>query len=163
VTERSIPGRRGAQHHARPARSSSPKKGDDRDPRRSSLRAIPRSIRCAIAARESGRRAAQLPSNEGALDREKLRRVTAAGWKRSRRVSPNRPTCTAKGTSRYRRGNRDRGVRGRSSRAWVGPTSPHSARGDPPKRSSRVVKRAGLRLGWAASRSRTRPTNSRGR
>jgi len=35
-------------------------------------------------------RAAHLPSNEGALDREKLRRVTAAGWKRSRRASPNR-------------------------------------------------------------------------
>jgi len=37
-------------------------------------------------------------------------------------------TCTAKGTRRYRREDRDRGVRSRSSRAWVGPTSPHSAK-----------------------------------
>jgi len=61
-----------------------------RDPRRSSRRANPRGTGCAISTRESGRRAAHPPSNEGALDREKLRRVTAAGWKRSRRVSPNR-------------------------------------------------------------------------
>jgi len=127
VGDREIDSRQaGCATPRRPARASP--KGSARDPRRSSRRANPRGTGCAIAARESGRRAAHLPSNEGALDREKLRRVTAAEWKRSRRVSPNRPTCTAKGTSRYRRGNRDRSVRGRSSRAWVGPTSPHSAK-----------------------------------
>jgi len=54
-------------------------------------RSLEPGVGCAIAGREAGGRAAHLVSKEGVLDREKLRRVTAAGWKRSRRCSPNRP------------------------------------------------------------------------
>jgi hypothetical protein len=61
------------------AGSANALKSGGRDPRRSSRRAIPRATGRAIAARESGRRAAHPLSNEGAPDREKLRRVTAAG------------------------------------------------------------------------------------
>jgi len=99
-----------------------------RDPRRSSRRASPRGSRCAIPARESGRRATHLLSNEGALDREKLRRVTAAGWKRSWRASPNRLNVHRERHAPVSSGDRDRGVRGRSSRAWASPTSSHSAK-----------------------------------
>jgi hypothetical protein len=81
---------RGAQHLAgRPGANSgsaAPKAPRCLEPR----------IGCAIAGREAGRRAAHLLSREGVLDREKLRRVTAARWKRSWRCSPNRPVRTAK-------------------------------------------------------------------
>jgi len=64
--------------------------------------ATPRGTGCVIPTRESGRRAAHPPSNEGALDREKLRRLTTARWNRSRRIAPNRLTVHAKRTRWYR-------------------------------------------------------------
>jgi hypothetical protein len=103
------------------------RKADSRSEEKLS-QATPRGTGCAIPTRESGRRAAHPPSNEGALDREKLRRLTTARWNRSRRISPNRLTVHRETHALVSREGRDRGVRGRSPRAWVGPTSPHSAK-----------------------------------
>lgn len=85
---------------------------------------------CAIAAREGGARAAHLLSMEGALGREKPRRVTTVGWKRSWRASPNREKSAHREKARtgieqgLRQGRQryDRRARG------FGRTPPHVAR-----------------------------------
>ena len=105
------------------------RKGELGNPRRSSRRASPRGTGCAIVARKGGGRAAHLQSNEGAPDREKLRRLTTPGWNRSRRASPNRPNVHREKARAGIDGDRDRGVRG--SVTFVrgfGRTRPHSAK-----------------------------------
>jgi hypothetical protein len=61
-------------------------------------------------------------------------------------LSESAQRAPRKGTHRYRREDRDRGVRRRSSRAWVRSNKPPQCEGDPLKRQVRVVKRAGLRF-----------------
>jgi len=88
---------RGAQHHAgRPGVNlghAAPKAPGGLEP----------GVGCAIAGREAGGRAAHLLSREGVLDREGLRRVTATGLKRSRRVSPGRKSAHRENAQRRHR------------------------------------------------------------
>lgn len=107
---------RGAQHHAkRPGVNSGftvPKAPGGLEPGNG----------CAIAGREAGGRAAHLLSKEGVLDREKLRRVTAAGWKRSRRILPNRKCAHRENAQRRYRAGFATGASEARSRAHVGQT-----------------------------------------
>jgi hypothetical protein len=139
--------RAGCATPRKPARSV--RKGGS-GPEEELSQANPRGTGCAIPTRKSGRRAAYPSSNEGALDREKLRRVTAARWNRSRRVSPNRPSCVRETcTTRYRgkiatgASEAGRRVRGQAQQA---PT----VRRRSAEAIARVVKRTDLRSRWAA-------------
>lgn len=79
-------------------------------------RGLPRKTRrftgCAIAARESGTRAAHSSSNEGVSDWRRSRRVMPTGSKQSWRIAPNRSSRTAKMRAPVSRVVCDRGVRG---------------------------------------------------
>jgi hypothetical protein len=127
---------RGAQHHAkRPGANSGftmPKASGGLEPGNG----------CAIAGREAGRRAAHLLSREGVLDREKLRRVTAARWKRSRRIpTESEVRAPRKCAAPVSNGVRDRGVRGSVTQAR-GPDIPGRWSNRPPRGTRDPLKRS---------------------
>jgi len=129
---------RGAQHHAgRPGANSghtAPKASGGLEP----------GIGCAIAGREAGRRAAHLLSKEGVLDRERFRRVTPAGSKRSRRVSPGRKSAHRENAQRRHQVRFATGASEARSRGHVGQGTQSPGRGKniPPRRSRDSPKRS---------------------
>lgn len=150
MTKKPITGARGAQHHAsRPGLSAR----TARDPRRSSRRASPWGTGCAIAARESGARAAHLLSKRRRLGPGKALPRHGGGVE-SVLASPAESveTCTAKRHATGIREDRDGGVRGSVGIVHgFGPTRPQSAKSIRRSDSTSVVKRSNLRSRWAAS------------
>jgi hypothetical protein len=121
---------------------------------RSDPRGKPGDKGCAIAGREVGARAAHSLSIEGASDREKPRRVTTVGWKRSRRLSQNRWTSRAPRKRRAPVSSEgcDRGVRGTIMQASGRKKNAATIPAGSAEAMRSVVKRSHPRSRWAATR-----------